>query len=49
MAILVEQRPDRPVDYPGGQRLLFRRATFPLKESARDLAGGERLLLVVDG
>ena len=44
-----EQRPDRPVDQARGQRLLLGRAALALEEPARDLAGGERLLLVVDG
>ena len=46
---LVEQRPDRTVDQAGGQHLLLRRPAFTLEEAARDLAGGEGLLLVVHG
>ena len=44
-----EQRPDRPVDQPRGQRLLLGRAAFALEIAAGDLAGGEGLLLVVHG
>ena len=44
-----EQRPDRPVDQPRGQRFLLGRAALALEEAAGDLAGGEGLLLVVDG
>ena len=44
-----EERPDRPVDEPRGQRFLFRRAAFALEETARDASGREGLLLVVDG
>ena len=46
---LGEERPDRPVDQPRRQRLLFRRAPFTLEEAAGNLARGVRLLLVVDG
>ena len=44
-----EQRPDRAIDEPRGQRLLFRRAPFALEEAAGNLAGGVGLFLVVDG
>ena len=44
-----EKRPDRPVDQPRGQRLLFRRPALALEKAAGDLAGGEGLFLVVDG
>ena len=44
-----EERPQRTVDQPRRQRLLFRRAPFALEEAAGDLAGGVRLFLVVDG
>ena len=44
---LREQRPDRPVDQPGGEDLLLRRTPLALEEPARDLARGEALLLVV--
>ena len=46
---LGEQRPDRPVDQARGQHLLLAGPAFALEEAARDLAGGEGLLLVVDG
>ena len=44
-----EERPDRPVDQPRDQRFLFGRPALALEEAAGDLAGGEGLLLVVDG
>ena len=44
-----EERPQRPIDQPRDQRLLFGRPALALEEAPRDLAGGERLLLVVDG
>ena len=44
-----EQRPDRPVDQPRGQRLLFGRTALALEIAAGNLAGGEGLLLVVHG
>src|SRR6185312_6153234 len=44
-----KERPDRPVDEPRDQRLLLRGTALALEEAARDLAGGEGLLLVVDG
>src|SRR5439155_14044874 len=44
-----EQRADRPVDQARGQHLLLARPTLALEETARDLAGSEGLLLVVDG
>ena len=46
---LVEQRADRTVDQARGQDLLLGGPAFALEEAARDLAGGERLLLVVHG
>ena len=46
---LVEQRTDRTIDQARGQDLLLGRPAFTLEEAARDLAGGERLLLVVHG
>ena len=44
-----EQRADRPVDQARGQHLLLGRPAFALEEAAGNLAGGEGLLLVVDG
>ncbi len=44
-----KQRPDRPVDEAGDQRLLLARAPFALEIAARDAPGREGLLLVVDG
>ena len=44
-----EQRADRAVDQARGQDLLLARTAFALEEAAGDLAGGEGLLLVVDG
>jgi hypothetical protein len=46
---LHEQRPDRPVDEAGGQRLLLGGTALTLEIAAGDLAGGEGLFLVVDG
>ncbi len=46
---LVEQRTDRTIDQARGQDLLLGGPSFTLEEAARDLAGGERLLLVVHG
>ena len=46
---LDEQRADRPVDQARGQRLLLGGAALALEKAAGDLAGGEGLLLVVDG
>ena len=46
---LVEQRTDRTVDQARGQDLLLGGPAFTLEEAARDLAGGESLLLVVHG
>ncbi len=43
-----EQGTDRPVDEPGDQRLLLGRAPLALEVAARDTAGREGLLLVVD-
>ena len=43
-----EERADRPVDQPRGQRFLLRRAAFALEEAARDASGREGLFLVVD-
>jgi hypothetical protein len=45
----VEERPDRPIDQARGQHLLLARPALALEEAARDLAGGEALLLIVDG
>ena len=45
---LDEEGPERPVDKPGDQGLLLARAPFALEEAARNLAGGECLLLIVD-
>src|SRR3546814_8379641 len=44
-----EQRADRAVDQTRGQRLLLARPAFTLEEAAGDLAGRERLFLVVHG
>jgi hypothetical protein len=44
-----EQRADRSVDEPRGQRLLLRWAALAFEEAAGDLSGGECLLLIVDG
>ena len=44
-----EQRTDRAVDEPRGQRLFLRRPAFALEESARDATRSVGLLLVVDG
>ena len=44
-----EQRPDRTIDQPAGQRFLFRRAAFALEKAAGDAAGGVGFFLVVDG
>ncbi len=44
-----EQRPDRAVDEPAGQRLELARAPLALEEAAGDLAGRVGLLDVVDG
>ncbi len=46
---LGEQRADRPVDQAGLQHLGLGRPALALEEAAGDLAGGERLLLVVHG
>ena len=46
---LYEQRSDGPVDQARGQRLFLRRASFTLEKTARNLAGGVRFLLIVDG
>ena len=43
-----EQRPHRPVDQAGGQRLLLGRPSFALEVAAGDAACGVELLLVVD-
>ncbi len=43
-----EQRPNRSIDEPGGQRLLLARAAFALEEAAGNLAGRVGLLLIVD-
>ena len=44
-----EERADRAVDQARGQRLLLGRPALALEVAAGDLAGGEGLLLVVDG
>ena len=44
---LWEERADRTIDQARGQRLLLGRTALALEEAARDLARGERLLLVV--
>uniref|UniRef100_A0A0N4ZCV4 NAD-specific glutamate dehydrogenase n=1 Tax=Parastrongyloides trichosuri TaxID=131310 RepID=A0A0N4ZCV4_PARTI len=46
---LDEQRADRTVDQAGDQGLLLGRTAFTLEVAARDLAGGVRLFLIVDG
>jgi hypothetical protein len=46
---LGEQRPQRPVDEAGSERLLLGGSPFALEEAARNLAGGVSLLDVVDG
>ena len=43
-----KQRPDRPVDQPGGQDFFFGRTAFALEEAAGDLAGGVRAFLIID-
>src|SRR5579885_1152486 len=43
-----EKRPDRAIDEARGQHLLLRGASLALEEAARDLAGGEGLLLIID-
>ena len=43
-----EKRPDRPVDQPRYQRFLFRGPSLALEKTAGNLAGGERLFLVID-
>ena len=42
-----KQRTDRPVDQPGGQRLLLVRAPLALEEAAGDLPGGVGPFLIV--
>ena len=44
-----EQRPDRPVDQPRGQRLLLGRTAFALEITAGDAACGVEFFLIVDG
>jgi hypothetical protein len=46
--VRMEERPDRPVDQARGQNLLFARPALALEEAARDLAGSEGFLLIVD-
>jgi hypothetical protein len=46
---LGKERTERAVDQAGGQDLLLRGPALALEEAARDLARGERLLLVVTG
>ncbi len=45
---LGEERPQRPVDHPGGQDLLLVRPALALEETAGDLAAGVVALAVVD-
>ena len=49
LVALGEERPDRPVDQPRGQRLLLGRAAFALEEAAGNAAGGVVALLVIHG
>ena len=49
LEIVMEQRPDRPVDQAAGQRLTLAGPAFALEKTAGDLTGGERLFLVVHG
>ena len=44
-----EERPDRPVDQPGGEDFLGGRASLALDEAAGELARGVGLLAIVDG
>jgi len=44
-----EQRPDRPVDQPRGQRLLLGRTTFALEIAAGDAACSVEFFLIIDG
>ena len=44
-----EQRPDRAVDQPRGQRVLFGRTAFALEIAARNAAGGVVFFGVIDG
>jgi hypothetical protein len=46
---LGEQRPDRPVDHPGGEDALLARATLATEERTRDLPGRVVALLDVHG
>ncbi len=48
LVALREERADRPVRQAGGEDRGLGRATFALRESARDLAGGEHALFVVN-
>jgi len=45
---LREERPDRPIDQARGQDFLLAGPALALEEAARDLAGGKRLLLIID-
>ena len=47
--LLGKQRADRPVDQARGQRFAVGQAPFALEIAARNAAGGEGLLLIVDG
>ncbi len=47
--IVGEQRADRPVDQTGRESLAIGQSAFALEVAARNAAGGERLLLIVDG
>ena len=44
-----EERPERSIDQPRNQSLLFRGTALALEETAGDLAGGKGLFLIVDG
>ena len=46
---LGEERPDGPVDQPGGEGVLLGRTALALEEAAGDLARGKGLLLVIHG
>ena len=43
-----EERPQRPIDQPRDQGLLFGWPALALEEAARDLSGCEGLLLIID-
>ena len=44
-----EERPDRPIDEPGGQGFFGRRPAFALEKAAGKLAGGGRALAIIAG